>query len=58
MASEREQISRKVALIALIANLILMAGKVFLGWQAIVKPCLQTEYIPRQMSLLRLQSWQ
>ncbi len=32
MASEREQISRKVALIALIANLILMAGKVFLGW--------------------------
>lgn len=31
MASEREQISRKVALIALIANLILMAGKVFFG---------------------------
>ncbi|TYS20718.1 cation transporter [Bacillus subtilis] len=31
MASEREQISKKVALIALIANLILMAGKVFFG---------------------------
>lgn len=31
MASEREQISRKVALIALVANLILMAGKVFFG---------------------------
>ncbi|MDO8223872.1 manganese transporter MneP [Bacillus cabrialesii] len=31
MASEREQISKKVALIALIANLVLMAGKVFFG---------------------------
>ncbi|AEB22423.1 MULTISPECIES: cation diffusion facilitator family transporter [Bacillus amyloliquefaciens group] len=31
MASEREQISKKVALIALIANLILMAGKIFFG---------------------------
>ncbi len=30
MTSEREQISKKVALIALIANLILMAGKIFL----------------------------
>ncbi|UJX18605.1 cation diffusion facilitator family transporter [Bacillus sp. R45] len=31
MTSEREQISKKVALIALIANLILMAGKIFFG---------------------------